>query len=89
MAVGSFWPAFRLEQALSFLGQLDHMMYLAIVMSAPVILAMFLSELGLAMISRFAPQLQVFFLAMPIKSAVAMLVLAVYVPFLVEYLGRN
>lgn len=85
--VGSFWPAFRLEQALSFLGQLDHMMYLAIVMSAPVILAMFLSELGLAMISRFAPQLQVFFLAMPIKSAVAMLVLAVYVPFLVEYLG--
>lgn len=38
------------------------------------------------MISRFAPQLQVFFLAMPIKSAVAVLVLALYIPFLAQYL---
>lgn len=38
------------------------------------------------MVSRFAPQLQVFFLAMPIKSAVAVLVLAVYIPFLFNYL---
>lgn len=84
--VDSFWPTFRLQDAPFFLGQMDRLMWLAIVMAAPVILAMFLSELGLAMISRFAPQLQVFFLAMPIKSAVAMLVLAIYVPFLVEYL---
>lgn len=84
--VASFWPSFHLNDALFFLGQLDRMMYLGIVMAAPVILAMFLSELGLAMVSRFAPQLQVFFLAMPIKSAVAMLVLAIYIPFLFDYL---
>ena len=32
---------------------------------------MFLAEFALAMISRFAPQIQVFILAMPIKSALA------------------
>lgn len=84
--IDSFWPTFNLGRAVDVLGQLDRLMYVAIVMSAPVILAMFLSELGLAMVSRFAPQLQVFFLAMPIKSAVAVLVLAIYVSFLVEYL---
>ena len=45
---------------------------------APVIVAMFLAELGLALVSRFVPQLQVFFLAMPIKSALALLVLVLY-----------
>jgi type III secretion protein T len=61
-------------------------MFIGVVMAAPAILAMFLSELGLAMVSRFAPQLQVFFLAMPIKSAIAILVLAIYIPFLFDYL---
>lgn len=84
--VASFWPTFPLSSGLYFLGQLDHLMYIAVVMAAPAILAMFLAELGLAMISRFAPQLQVFFLAMPIKSAIGMLVLVVYVPFLFSYL---
>jgi type III secretion protein T len=38
-------------------------------------------------VSRFAPQLQVFFLAMPIKSALALLVLAVYMGTLFGYAG--
>jgi type III secretion protein T len=48
---------------------------------------MFLAELGLALVSRFAPQLQVFFLAMPIKSALALLVLVLYMSTLFEYAG--
>lgn len=84
--VDEFLPAFPSEDGLYFLEKLDLMMFIGVVMAAPVILAMFLSELGLAMVSRFAPQLQVFFLAMPIKSAVAVLVLALYIPFLFNYL---
>lgn len=83
--VASFWPVFRPADALVFLGQLDRLMYIGIVLAAPAILAMFLSELGLALVSRFAPQLQVFFLAMPIKSAVGILVLAAYMVFLFDY----
>jgi type III secretion protein T len=52
-----------------------------------VIVAMFISELGLALVSRFVPQLQVFFLAMPIKSALAFLVLVLYCTTLFDY-GR-
>jgi len=50
-----------------------------------VLLAMFMAELGLALVSRFAPQLQVFFLAMPIKSALGILVLMVYGSTLFDY----
>ncbi len=75
------------EGAARWLGQLDALVGTAIVWSAPVIVAMFLAELGLALVSRFAPQLQVFFLAMPIKSALALLVLAVYMGTLFGYAG--
>lgn len=86
--IGSFWPKFvGNDGGLFFLQQLDRFMYVAMIMAAPVLIAMFLSELGLAMVSRFAPQLQVFFLSMPIKSAVGLFVLIIYVGFLFDYLG--
>ncbi|MFC4160041.1 type III secretion system export apparatus subunit SctT [Chitinimonas lacunae] len=72
------WPTLRPSQAPALLGLLDRLVGLAMVLAGPVLVAMFLAEMGLALVSRFAPQLQVFFLAMPIKSALAMLMLAVY-----------
>ena len=64
-------------------------MRLLLIISGPMIIVMFLSEIGLAMISRFAPQLQVFFLAMPIKSAVGVLMLILYMPFFLEIMGQE
>ncbi|MCY0387288.1 type III secretion system export apparatus subunit SctT [Robbsia sp. Bb-Pol-6] len=61
------------------LDQLDRLIRLALVLASPVLIVMFLAEMGLALISRFVPQLQVFFIAMPIKSALAFLVLTMYV----------
>jgi type III secretion protein T len=61
-------------------------MYLAVVFAGPLIIAMFLAEFGLALVSRFAPQLNVFVLAMPVKSGVGLFVLALYIPFLFSYL---
>jgi type III secretion protein T len=58
---------------------LDYGMRLALVYAAPVVVIMFLAEMSLAMISRFAPQLQVFILAMPIKSGLAIFILILYV----------
>jgi type III secretion protein T len=60
-------------------------MVLALLLAAPMLLAMFFAELGLALISRFAPQLQVFFLAMPIKSALGLFVMIVYAGTLFNY----
>ena len=80
-------PVFAANGAVLWLGQLDVLVRTAILWSSPVIVAMFLAELGLALVSRFTPQLQVFFLAMPIKSALAMLVLAGYMGLLLGYAG--
>ena len=80
-----FSLSFHYDAAKTLIAQLDRLMTLGIVLSAPVILVMFLSELGLALISRFAPQLQVFFLAMPIKSGAAVFMLTIYIGTLFRY----
>jgi type III secretion protein T len=80
----SAWPVMRGLPLLSpelpalVLEIMDTGMRLMFVLAAPAIAIMFLAEFGLAIVSRFAPQLQVFILAMPIKSALALLILIFY-----------
>ena len=64
---------------------LDLGMKLAFILAAPVIAIMFVAEFALAMVSRFAPQVQVFIIAMGIKSALAMIVLIFYMPLMFAY----
>lgn len=80
-------PTLRRESIPLMLDQLSRFARLVFLFAAPAVIAMFLAELGLALVSRFAPQLQVFFLAMPIKSALALLVLVLYMSPLFEYAG--
>jgi len=80
-------PTLRRESIPLMLQQLSRMMQLVLLFAAPAVVAMFLAEVGLALVSRFAPQLQVFFLAMPIKSALALLVLVLYMTTLFGYAG--
>ncbi|EGQ8083195.1 TPA: SctT family type III secretion system export apparatus subunit VscT [Vibrio parahaemolyticus] len=68
-----------------FYDQFQQLMWLGVLMSAPLVLAMFLAEFGLALISRFAPQLNVFFLAMPIKSAIASVLFIVYLGLMMDH----
>lgn len=85
--VASFYPRIDLDAAAFFLQQLDLLMYLTAFLAGPVIVAMFLAEFGMGLIGRFAPQLNVFFLAMPIKSALANFMLIAYVAMLVYFFG--
>ncbi|MER9305814.1 type III secretion system export apparatus subunit SctT [Mesorhizobium sp. M0496] len=71
----SLLPAFGPAFATGVLHLADVVMLLTLLLAGPAIVAMFLSEIGLALIGRFAPQLQVFFIAMSVKSAVALLLL--------------
>lgn len=63
----------------------DHALRIMVIIAAPVVAVMFLAEFALAMVSRFAPQVQVFILAMPIKSALAILILIFYFSRLLPY----
>ena len=80
--VFEFYPVLNMEGTLYFLSIIDAIMALGILVAAPAMIAMFLSEFGLGLISRFAPQLNVFFLAMPVKSAVGILMLVLYMQLL-------
>ncbi|MGI4847202.1 MAG: type III secretion system export apparatus subunit SctT [Janthinobacterium lividum] len=82
-------PRFSNATPAYLLGLFDGMLRLAVLMGAPIIISMFLAELGLALVSLFAPQLQVFFLAMPVKSGLAMFVFAVYVGTLFDFAGNQ
>ena len=64
---------------------LDHGTRLAFVISAPIVAVMFFAEFALALVSRFAPQIQVFILAMPIKSALAIAILVFSLPIMMKY----
>ncbi len=82
--VFEFYPSMDIDNVRVFLAITDRIMALAILMAAPAMIAMFLSEFGLGLVSRFAPQLNVFFLAMPVKSAVGILMLILYIKLLPE-----
>jgi type III secretion protein T len=83
--VFGWWPQFTQEAPRLLLQVLDGYMRLTMLLAAPVVFCMFLAEAGMAIVSRFVPQLQVFFLAMPVKSGIAMLVFAVYAVVLFDY----
>jgi type III secretion protein T len=63
----------------------DNAFRVAVVMGAPIIAAMFMAEFALALVSRFAPQLQVFVIAMPIKSGLAIFMLIFYFTYLMPF----
>jgi type III secretion protein T len=86
--IDTFWPRFDPAFMRFFLSKLDEVFALAFLLASPLIIALFLSELGLGLINRFAPQLNVFFLSMPVKSAVALAILLFYLQFLLMFI-RN
>lgn len=87
--VTAAWPQFDARFGEHALGLLDSLIRTTILLAAPIMIAMLLAELALAIVSLFAPQMQVFFLAMPIKSGVALFVLVIYFSTLLHYLGQG
>lgn len=68
------------------LGLLDTMTERTFMISAPIVIIMLLATIGLGFVNRTAPQLNVFFLSMPIKSALGLAILAIYLQFVIREL---
>lgn len=89
------WPVTSMLPLISpnfpalILATIDNAMKFVVILAGPVVAVMFLAEFSLAMISRFAPQLQVFVLAMPIKSILAIFVLIFYLAVLIRHSEGN
>jgi type III secretion protein T len=65
---------------------LDLGMRIMFLVAGPVLVVMFIAEFALALVSRFAPQIQVFILAMPIKSGIAIFMLVFYFDSMFRYM---
>ena len=86
----SLWSPFALlpgflypNAAIYAVENLDFLLLSALLICAPFILVALMCDLALGLINRFAPQLNVFILSMPIKSGICALLIIFYLgPFL-------
>jgi type III secretion protein T len=91
----AMWPATKGVPIISdafptmALALFDNAMRISFLLAAPIVAVMFLAEFSLAMISRFSPQVQVFVLAMPIKSALAIIMLIFYFSTFMPYAEKQ
>jgi type III secretion protein T len=90
----TLWPVFSFPMipgisfAHFFTELLNQVMEVMLCLAAPVLIVLFLAEFGLGLVNRFAPQLNVFFLAMPIKSWLSMAFLLMYAGIICQFFRR-
>lgn len=91
----ALWPIAALAPTLDarsldlFVGEFGRLMVLATLFAAPVLTVLFLIDMGLGLMNRFAQQLNVFTLSMSLKSAAATLVLLLLSGAFVEAVSRD
>jgi len=89
------WPIDSIAPVMSaqfpdfFLKYTDSLMQFGALYAAPIVITLFLAEFALGLINRFAPQLNVFFLSMPIKSGLTAAILVLYFFTLKEVFNRD
>jgi type III secretion protein T len=91
--VSSFFPDLRAAGMNLFVGQFSYLMTALLVLAAPVMVILLIIDLSFGLVNRYAPQLNVFALTLPIKAwlatAIIMLMLGVYVEIVIERLMDN
>jgi len=77
----------RLEPE-AFFGLLSSSFLLALMVVAPVLIGLLAVDIGVAYATRSMPQANVYFLVLPLKIAVALLLMAATLPFFPALIGR-
>jgi type III secretion protein T len=91
----ALWPAAAVFPTLTpaasqfFIRLLDNVVTMALVLVAPIMIFLLLSDLLLGLVSRAAPHLNVFALVLSVKNLVFALLLALYGAFLIKYMGTD
>jgi type III secretion protein T len=86
------WPVDRyfphIDQSLvDFVAQqIIRCLNLAVIFAAPIVICTVVADLALGMLNRFAPQINIFMISLPVKSAIASLILILYISFYIKYL---
>lgn len=95
MSSYALWPVASLLPPLKaggmefFVGQFNYLMTAVLVLSAPALVVMSLVDIALGLVNRYAQQLNVFALAMPIKAWLSVWVLLLALGAMVEVVMRK
>jgi type III secretion protein T len=84
--VGSFFPNLGLVLEQFAIRQGDTLFLWIVKLASPVIVVLLLVELGVGLVGRVAPQLNVFVFAQPLKSLLAHLMMLLFLFFVYESL---
>ncbi|MGF1548151.1 MAG: type III secretion system export apparatus subunit SctT [Thiotrichales bacterium] len=87
--VDGFIPAFDMRGALFIVDAFSSIMTLMFLLAAPVVIIMIVVEFGVGMIGRFVPSINVFLLAMPVKSLLVFLFLWLSMGYLIRFLDAR
>jgi type III secretion protein T len=83
-----FWPDWSASSLRDLLlGHFSWYLATVVALAAPMLLVCFLVDFGMGLMNRFAPQLNVFFLAMPVKSAFSLALLLIYWSVMLRHLS--
>jgi type III secretion protein T len=89
------WPAGKLLPTLTvtagqfFVGLLDNITTMGLVLVAPIVIFMLLADLTLALVARAAPQINIFALSLNVKNLIFSVLLALYGAFMIKYMGND
>ncbi len=88
----AMWPlaepitSFKSASVRLFEAEYSRFMHLAMRIAGPVIVVVFIIDMCMGLINRYAQQFNVFFLSMSLKSIAAILMILILLPFLVDTL---
>jgi len=91
--VAQWWPNLRLQGIELFVSHFSYLMTAVLVLAAPVMVLLLIIDLSFGLVNRYAPQLNVFALTLPIKAWIAtgmiMLLIGIYVEIILKRIGAN
>lgn len=87
--VTGYFPEWKPDAFQALMGIFENYFRMAILYAAPLLVLFFMIDFGLGLMNRFVPHLNVFFLALPVKSGLAFFMLVFYVGFVVTSFKSN
>jgi type III secretion protein T len=86
---GQLLPLFSASAGQLFISLLQNVVTMGLLLGAPLVICLLLTDLVLALVSRAAPHLNVFALSLGVKNLVFALLLVLYCAFLIKYMGHD
>ncbi|WP_226502282.1 type III secretion system export apparatus subunit SctT [Pseudomonas sp. MWU16-30317] len=81
--VTAFTPLFASSALMAILSILDQVMRIGVLMVSPLLIAMLITDLMLAYLSRMAPNFHIFDLSLPVKNLFFSVLMVIYIGFLI------